>query len=199
MNFKILTALALLAATPALAAGSICIVCPPGYDCSGDRPVAKTGDARLATIGDIPTTAAQVGAVPATRTIAGLALSEDITMEQLRDALDACNIPIADTSGGGTIESRCSTTDGTHNVAGNPSATFGANCWCRYRTYSFRKVFSGDICGADEPVYSAWMFNFRYPGSDGGSYCESYCAKSCSGTCTSTCSNDMSWRIGIVW
>jgi len=43
-------------------AASICIVCPPGYDCSGDRPVAKTGDARLATIGDIPTTAAQVGA-----------------------------------------------------------------------------------------------------------------------------------------
>jgi len=37
MNLKILTALALLAATPAFAA-SICIVCPPGYDCSTGKP-----------------------------------------------------------------------------------------------------------------------------------------------------------------
>jgi len=44
---KKLLALSLIISAPVLATGSVCIVCPPGYDCSGDRPVAKTGDDAL--------------------------------------------------------------------------------------------------------------------------------------------------------
>jgi len=184
MNLKTITALALLAATPALAAGSICIVCPPGYDCSGAKPVAKTGDARLATIGDIPTTAAQVGAVPTTRTIAGLALSEDITMEQLRDVLDYCPQPVAGTPGYGTIESRCSDVPGTPGVVGNPSETYGQNCWCRYKE-DIKKVFSGETCNIR---YSAWVRD-----SINSTTCSEYCVASCKSN------NNSVWHAASVW
>jgi len=124
MNLKILTALLLIGASPAFAAG-ICIVCPPGHDCSTGtpKPNGTTGQvlakgatgiewktlAIPAPSADVPKalgttgsqgtsdkyargdhvhpkptyTAADVGAVPTTRTIGGLALSEDISILQL--------------------------------------------------------------------------------------------------------------------
>jgi len=101
---KKLLALSLIISAPAFAA-SICIVCPPGYDCSGGKPVAHTGNARLATIGDIPAapTLASLGAVPTSRTIAGLPLSGDITVEQLREQLLDCQI----LSVNKVLESKC--------------------------------------------------------------------------------------------
>jgi len=104
MNLKILTAAMLFSAAPAFAAGSICIVCPPGYDCSTGTPAISgtTGQVLTRTengpewqalpespamtwdnIADkptIPTTAEEVGAVPATRKVAGKALTGDITL-----------------------------------------------------------------------------------------------------------------------
>jgi len=113
MNLKIITALALLAAAPAFAAGGICIVCPPGYDCSGPTPVLASG-----TTGQVLTrteTGTSWQALPApaamtwdsitgkpatfapaththdyaptTRKVAGLELSGDITAAQLKTAL----------------------------------------------------------------------------------------------------------------
>jgi|GEM_PF-1125864 len=177
--------LALLLSAPASAAG-ICIVCPPGYDCSGAKPVAKTGDARLATIGDIPTTAAQVGAVPTTRTIAGFNLSGDITVQQLRDVLDACNLPAAGTPGEGTVEYRCSITSGTANTAGNPSTTSGAYCWCRYRKDDFTKILTGATCGVTR--YSAWV------SADANAH-----ANDCGNYCSPACSLGTNWRESSIW
>jgi len=202
MNSKILTALALLAATPAFAAG-ICIVCPPGYDCSGNKPVAHTGNAKLATIGDIPTTAAQVGAVPTTRKIAGLEMSGDITLEQLRDVLDTCSLPISGIDIGGTIESRCSDVGGITNTVGDPgSATSGGYCWCRYRRDDLKKILSGEAC-SPSTRYSSWVFDFNYANegntSSASTYCEYYCAKDCSNTCINTCGGNTKWRAAATW
>jgi len=188
MNSKIITAALLLLSSPAFAAG-VCIVCPPGYDCSTGTPVANTGNARLATIGDIPTTAAQVGAVPATRSIAGLELSGDITLEQLRDVLDTCNLPISGTAGSGTIESKCSTTNGTVGVAGNPSGGYGEYCWCRYSKNDLKKVLSGESCG--DSRYTPWVF---YTNVSDTIY-DRICSKDCATYCTS----NSAWRAASVW
>jgi len=186
MNLKIIT-VAMLLSAPTFAAG-ICIVCPPGYDCSAGTPVAHTGNARLATIGDIPTTAAQVGAVPATRSIAGFALSGDITLEQLRDVLDVCPFPIAGTAGKGTIDAMCSTTNGTQNVAGNPSSTSGRYCWCRFKKTGIYKPLSEEDCNPSSS-YSSWVRSGE---------CESD-GRCPGGWCGCDCSVETSWRAASVW
>jgi hypothetical protein len=66
-NVLVIAALTLLAA-PAHAAG-VCLVCPPGHTCAGGTaaPVAATGNAKLATIGDfewIRATPEEIGWVP---------------------------------------------------------------------------------------------------------------------------------------
>jgi len=166
MNSKILTALALLAATPAFAAG-VCIVCPPGYDCSGNKPVAHTGNAKLATIGDIPTTAAQVGAVPTTRKIAGLEMSGDITLlqlVQLRREVDDC----AENEKKFNVEWGCSTS----NTGTAPTGS-GRYCWCRFRG-------TGHPCNRPEQEFSSWVYIYDYYDHVRDiNYCSSNCGMDC--------------------
>ena len=194
INSKLAVALLLLS-TPAFATG-ICIVCPPGYDCSTGTPAldGTTGQVLTRTANGaewdaLPAapTLSSLGGVPTTRTIAGFDLSGDITVQQLRDVLDACNLPAAGTPGGGTVEYRCSTTNGTQNVAGNPgSATSGQYCWCRYSKNDFTKVLTGTACGITK--YSAWVFHGARVS-----------ASSCADNCAYYCSDDTYWRPASVW
>jgi len=193
MNLKILTA-AMLLSTPAFASG-VCIVCPPGYDCSTSTPVLD------GTMGQVLTRTADKTewrhvaeiAVPTTRTIAGLSLSEDITLEQLLTVLESepCNLPVAGTPGSGTIESRCSSTSGTANIAGNPSSGGGTYCWCRYKKNDFTKIISGKACGITR--YSAWVFLRGY-------VLDSFFGNgNCTNDCAGLCSSNTAWRPASVF
>jgi len=185
MSPKIITALALLAATPAFSA-SICIVCPPGYDCSGAKPVAHTGNARLATIGDIPTTAAQVGAVPTTRKIGGIDLSSDITLLQLeqlvRDAQEAKReADDCDANRNAiTVRGSCSSSS-----SGSAPTGSGQYCWCRMQGTSHRC----NIHSAQD--FSSWVFLYNHD--------PAILSLSCSVDCDAECSSRTNWRAASVW
>jgi len=181
--------LSLIISAESLAAG-ICIVCPPGYDCSTGKPVAHTGNARLATIGDIPTTAAQIGAVPTTRRIGGIELSSDITLlqvEQLvRDAQEAKRE--ADDCEANrdavTVQSKCSAS----NIGSAPTGS-GKYCWCRMQGTSHR-------CNIhSEQDFSSWVFHYDFDNYGGGGNTDAnICAMDCYDVCRST-----SWRAVSVW
>jgi|GEM_PF-1309773 len=190
MNLKTITAAILLLSTPTFAAG-ICIVCPPGYDCSTGTPVLDGATGQVLTRTENGTewnNFVEVGAVPTTRTIAGFDLSGDITVGQLRDVLDVCNLPIPGTPGGGTVEYRCSTTNGTQNIAGNPSSNSGQHCWCRFMKNDFTKVLTGTACGVTK--YSSWVFSHDYTGAPLD------CASRCS---SDYCTGGTNWRSSAIW
>jgi len=199
INNKLVAALLLLA-SPAFAAG-VCIVCPPGYDCSNANPSQNgaigqvltrtaTGTAWQAyeppaltwdNITDKPATFAPAEHthseyVPTTRKIAGVALSSDISKASLAYALHF-------TPKSFDIEYGCSTTNGHAATAGNPtiisqsSGTIAPYCWCRFWTE--------DIPG----YYSAWVFGY---GEGGG-------GPNCFSMCYDTCRTSTAWRAASTW
>jgi len=177
--------LSLIISAESLAAG-VCIVCPPGYDCSGDRPVAKTGDARLATIGDIPAapTLASLGGVPTTRKVNNKALSADITLSAsdvgarpstwTPTAADvgAATIPAAGDSSYSVV-SRCSGSTSTISQTGTADAKY---CWCAKETTS-------GLVRRSSWVYVIPIADVEY----------------CASNCTSRCTNSTDWRDKAVW
>jgi len=241
---KKLLVISIIASTEVMGAGGVCIVCPPGYDCSSGTPImggsagqvlirtaggtawtipeASTGvPAALGTTGaagvstnyargdhihQLPT-AAEIGAVPNTRTInnkalsgnitlsasdvdvvptartiAGFNLSEDITVAELKDVLDSCNLPAAGTAGSGTVEWGCNSSN-SDPPASAGGTNYETDCWCR-----FRKASTKALSGASCTVYSSWVYlsyiDYRYG-------CESHCGNSCSG--------NMNWPAASVF
>jgi len=181
---KKLLLISLIISAPVSATGSACIVCPPGYDCSTGRPVANTGNARLATIGDIPTTATQVGAVPTTRKIGGIDLSSDITLlqvEQLvREAQEAKReADDCDANRNAFIShSICSLSSSSPD-----SMAAGYFCWCRKQGTNHRC----NIHSAQD--FSPWTFIIDYSDTQSSTAvadCQSRCAGACAGGSSSS-------------
>jgi len=245
INNKLAAALLLLSA-PAFAAGGVCILCPPGHDCSTGTPVLKgttnqvfartaagtawqayeppaltwdnitdkpatfapaahTHDyvppARTvngkALSADITLTASELGVVPNTRTIAGLALSGNIWAGSLASALKI--------TPGGTksVRAGCSRDGGTKGMAGSPVIEYVPNvtyeeflsnsstawyyeqsvyCWCRFE--------SDAIPG----YYSAWVFSTKSDWSCFGSKSNFE-----SGNCMGSCATWNGWHAASTW
>ena len=184
MYNRLLTAALLLTTAPAHATG-VCLVCPTGYDCAAGSPIGKTGNDKLATIGDItwsnvtykpetfePATHSHPEYVPTTRTVAGHALSGNITTAQLRAAM--CPPPATLTNVNVIAHHRCagSTTSpsdmGGFSFANYPNLPFsgGKYCWCRLESK------------ANPGCFSSWVYRNLDTGED-PEICYRYCPTSC--------------------
>jgi len=182
MNFKILTAAMLLLSAPALASG-ICIVCPPGYDCSGNNPAldGTTGQVLTRTAGGTAWQALPAGVSPYTSTPAALGTAAagsssnyargDHVHPMPTAAQVGVVIPVGNDSNY-TVKSHCAT-----NNSGTPDPGPGRYCWCAKET-----INKGIV------VRASWVFYRDYARGD-----------DCATDCLYHCPNEPYWRASSVW